>query len=404
MPADCASGTARRRFREQFGQEPVGAAFAPGRVNVIGEHLDYCGLPVLPFALPEGITLAFRARSDDRIRCGTALRGGGTADFRLGKTAPPPGFGRYLHAAGSGLLAGGWLGEGPTRGFDGFLVSTLPAASGLSSSSALVVAAAHALLAVNRPPGALDEADLPRVALDLAAAERGVAIQGGAMDQSIAIGALPGHALRLAFDPPAWTPIPVDPRRFAFLAVFTGTPADKGGAAGRVFDRRVTEAAAALAGLQRALGESGGYAALLARRPRNRLDRAARALPRPLDSRAVHILGEARRVEQAVAALRSGDAEALGALLDASHESLRRHYEVSTAGLDRLVGTARAHGALGARLTGAGLGGSAVALTTPDRAPALLERLRRDYPVAFPATPSGRAGLRPFPGPGRRSP
>lgn len=392
MSAERPSDAAVRRFRQEFGAEPGGAAFAPGRVNIIGEHLDYCGLPVLPFALRQGITLAFRRRSDDRIRCRTALAGAGGADFRLGD-APPSGFGRYLHAAGAGLRSGGWLERRPIRGFDGFLDSDLPAASGLSSSSALVVAAAHALLAVNRPGEEPDEDDLPRLALDLAAAERGVAIQGGAMDQSVALGAVAGCALHLAFCPPAWTRVPVDSEQFAFLAVFTGTPADKGGAAGRVFDRRVEESAAALAGLERRLGASGGYTGLLARRRPATLARAASSLPPPLDKRAAHILQETRRVGQAVAALRAGDAERLGALLDASHESLRRRYQVSTEGLDRLVWTARARGALGARLTGAGLGGSAVVLSAPDRAETLLESLRRDYPVSFRAIPSGRAAL-----------
>ena len=100
-------------------------------------------------------------------------------------------------------------------------------------------------------------------------------------------------------------------------------------------------------------------------------------------------------VGRAASALRRGDAEALGGLLDDSHESLRRDYEVSTEALDRLVRTARDRGALGARLTGAGLGGSAVVLTTPDRASTLLDSLRRDYAVAFPAVPSGPARILP---------
>ncbi len=392
MPAEAAV----RRFRERFARRPVGVSFAPGRVNIIGEHLDYCGLPVLPFALRQGLYLAFRPRSDDRVRCLTTLPGAGVADFRLAED-PPPGFGRYIHAAGAGLAAGGWLGRGPRRGFDGFdgfLEATLPAASGLSSSSALVVAAARALLAVNRDIERNEE-DLRRLALDLAVAERGVAIQGGAMDQSIALGGRAGCALQLAFDPPAWTAVPVDPNRFAFLAVFTGSPADKGGAAGRIFDRRVEEARQALAGLEREIGPSGGYPGLLARHPAAALRRAVRSLPPPLARRATHILEEARRVGRAASALRRGDAEALGGLLDDSHESLRRDYEVSTEALDRLVRTARDRGALGARLTGAGLGGSAVVLTTPDRAAALLDSLRRDYAVAFPAVPSGPARILP---------
>ncbi len=392
---------AARRFEQHFGRPPEAVVFAPGRVNLIGEHLDYCGLPVLPSALSRGIALAFRRRGDPRIRC-LSTEPGHQGEAAVVPDAPPPtaGFGRYLAAAASGLRTGGWV-PGESPGFDGFLASDLPVASGLSSSSALVVAAALALLAAagrlppvgtGIPPGiGIPPPGARRLALDLAAAERGAAIQGGAMDQSVCLGAAAGYALGIAFEPPEWHLVPVDPSRFSFLVAYSGEPADKGGAAGRVYDRRVREARKALALARRALGEPErkdggspggyrhGYPGLVARHSLPDLLAAARRLPDPLGGRFRHLVTEAERVAEARRCLRRGDAEAFGALLDRSHESLRRDYQVSTPKLDALVAEARHAGALGARLTGAGLGGSVVILVPPAAEHPLRRGLRERF-------------------------
>ena len=358
---------AARAFAERFGGRPEAVAFAPGRINLIGEHVDYCGLPVLPAALPQGIALAFRSAPRARIRCRST--GSGYGETQVGLADPAPsGFGRYLSAAAAGLRSGGWIGPG-ARGFGGVLASNLPPASGLSSSSALVVAAALAMLAVNgrlRAGAALSREDQRRLAGDLAEAEHGVAIRGGAMDQSVCLGAAPGHALFIEFKPPRWTQVPVA-RRFSFLAAFSGRRADKGGAAGVLFNRRVRQAEEAISRVQRLLADRSGLPALLRRHGTAALREAGRRLPPSLDRRFRHLVTEADRTRLARLALERGEPTKLGALLDASHESLRRDYEVSTAELDALVRTARDAGAPGARLTGAGLGGSVVILTTPDQ-------------------------------------
>ena len=371
---------ARSAFRKRFHRSPEGVAFAPGRVNLIGEHVDYCGLPVLPAALGRGIALAFGARGDARIRCLSTEPGYGETDVRLGPGSPPDGFGRYLRAAAAGLAAGGWTAE--NAGFDGVLASDLPAAAGLSSSSALVIAGALALLTVRGrlAPGArLPHEDALRLALDLAEAEHGVAIQGGAMDQSICLGAMPGHALHIAFGPPEWTPVPVDPDRFRFLVAHSGQRADKGAAAGAVFDERVRQAQEALRAARAFLPDAVSYPELIANRSPGELTAAADRLPPPLDGRFRHIVTEARRTADAVEQLRTGNATGLGATLDASHESLRRDYEVSTPELNALVEAAQTGGALGVRLTGAGLGGSVVILSLPDRHEAILDHLTEHY-------------------------
>ena len=397
---------ARQAFRERFGHAPDGVAFAPGRMNIIGEHVDYCGLPVLPAALSCGVALAFAARGDGRVRCLSTEPGFGETAFALAEP-PVTGFGRYLGAAATALAAGGWTPGAERIGFDGALAADLPVAAGLSSSSALVVAGALTLLAARgglRPGADLPRQKARRLALDLAAAEHGVAIEGGAMDQSIALAAIPGHALHIAFEPPAWTPVPVDPSRFRFLVAYSGQRADKGGAAGAVFDERVREAREALARVRDRLPETPSYPELVARRSQDELGALAGHLPPPLGARFRHVVSEAQRTAAALKHLRNGDGAALGRVLNASHESLRRDYAVSTPELDALVEAARDAGALGARLTGAGLGGSAVILVAPGREAAvraaLAERYYRPRGIREPrgthlldATPAGPAAL-----------
>lgn len=399
---------AGRAFRTRFGRAPEGVAFAPGRVNLIGEHVDYCGLPVLPAALSHGVALAFAARQDDRVRCLTTAPGFDEADFSLGETRAPAGFGRYLAAAGAALDAGRWT-PGSRAGFDGAIASDLPVAAGLSSSSAVVIAGALALLAVRGrvvPGAGLPDETAMRLALDLADAEHGVAIQGGAMDQSICLGGRRGHALHITFEPRGWTPVPVDPSRFRFVVAYSGRRADKGAAAGRIFDERVRQTREALVLARKFLPDADGYPALLAYHTLPELLAVAVRLPEPLDGRFRHVVTEARRTREAVEHLGKGDAPALGEALDASHESLRRDCEVSTPDLDELVETARVAGALGARLTGAGLGGSVVILASPKREAAIRSHLTERYylprGIAVPqgthlldAAPAGPAFLAP---------
>ena len=271
----------------------------------------------------------------------------------------------------------------------------------------MVIAGALALLAVRRRLRAgarLPRNETKRLAIHLAEAEHGVAIQGGAMDQSVCLGAVPGHALHIAFEPSRWTPVPVDPSRFRFLVAHSGRRADKGGAAGVVFDERVRQAREALRLNREFLPHADSYPALVANHPLPDLLAAADRLPAPLAGRFRHVVTEAGRTAAAARCLEDAAAAAFGETLDASHESLRRDYEVSTPELDELVQAARDAGALGARLTGAGLGGSAVILAPPGRTAAirahLTERYYRPRGIAAPrgahlldATPSGPAAL-----------
>ena len=216
----------------------------------------------------------------------------------------------------------------------------------------------------------------------------------------------PDTPLFLEFDPSRWTPVRVG-GRFSFLAAFTGRRADKGGAAGVIFNRRVRQAEAAVALVRRRLRARGGLPTLLRTHRHAVLRRMGCRLPPPLDRRFRHLVTEADRTWKARRALERGDAARLGALLDASHESLRRDYAVSTPELDELVAAARGGGALGARLTGAGLGGSVVILTDPARRKAVGEALRKRYyrprgitameRFVLEADPAAGAALHPLP-------
>ncbi len=392
---------AREAFTEEFGAPATILVRAPGRVNLIGEHIDYCGLPVLPMAIEREIRVALRPRDDARIRIASASAGFAPRVFEMEPEIAPSPAGdwvNYVKAAAQALVGeDGPLGSGgPRRGLDGLVHSDLPVAAGLSSSSALVVACALAILMANGcdvdaadgPIGRRELADL------LAEGERYVGLRGGGMDQAICLGAREGHAARIEFDPLGWAEIAV-PEDWRFIVADSLVRAEKSGAAREVYNRRTEECRAALAQLADLVdpasrSASGGvtYRALLSGVPAVRLlEEAAGRLDSTLAARFRHVIGESVRVEAAVRALGSADLEAFGRLLQASHRSLRDDYEVSTAELDELVEIASESGAAGARLTGAGLGGCAIAVCDRDREPGVLAALEDRYYAARTVEP-----------------
>ncbi len=316
---------------------------APGRVNLIGEHIDYQRLPVLPMAIQRRVTIAYRLRDDRYVRAASQNHAG-VREFTLSRVSEPEAAGdwvNYLKAAAVAVL-----GKWPIRkGIDAAVVSDLPEAAGLSSSSALLTAFALAILDANgiRPTFAELFSVLPE-------AEQFVGTRGGGMDHAAILAARPGCALLVGFDPPATAPIPI-PQGWNFLAAHSMGEAEKSGDLRREFNSRREAGSRALAKLGlpsygAALGET-------------------ESLPLPTlaeDERMafLHVTGEGTRVAQAVQAMHEGNAAPFGALLTASHQSLRDQLRVSTPELDELVDTALAAGACGARLTGAGFGGFAV--------------------------------------------
>lgn len=395
------------RFTEAFGAPPTHVAFAPGRVNLIGDHTDYNGLPVLPMALQRRVELVLRARPDAVVRVANADPAAERGTFLLSEPLERGRPGHWLNYVKAGAGAVQTLaaerGVAPV-GVDAWVTSDVPVAAGLSSSSALVVATMLALLHTNRITCARAE-----LMARAARAERFVGTEGGGMDQAISLGGRAGHALRIDFEPLTLHAIPI-PDTWRFVVAHSGERAEKSGEAQAVYNARVRACADGLAALTATwtsaertdLGVDGGagvtYARLLARPDLAPVARAETRLDGPTLRCVRHTLTEAQRVLAAAAALARGDAEDFGAAMDASHASLADDYGVSTPRLDALVTEARRAGAHGARLTGAGLGGSMVALTdehTEESVRAALLRRLRDFavedPVVFTAVASDGA-------------
>lgn len=370
-------------FRNAFRGDPSLFVRAPGRVNLIGEHVDYNGLPVLPMALQREVALLLRPREDMEVRLMNVGGEFGERRFGVSSNVDPYAtgdWGNYAKAAVQALARlvtrergsnGGPRGRA-LRGFEAVLDSDVPVASGLSSSSAVVIATGLATLAANgRTLPLLDMAEL------MAEAERYTGTRGGGMDQAISLGALVGTATRIAFAPLGMTSVPV-PRAWRFVVASSLVRAEKSGGAQAAYNARTRECRQALerVWLRVRGGGEPSYAALVAGRSSRELLAAAEAvLEEPLLRRFRHVVTEAERVDAAEAALRGGDLRRFGALMDASHESLATDYEVSSPVLDALVAEARTAGAAGARLTGAGFGGCVVAVCAREEEDALLARL-----------------------------
>lgn len=324
-------------------------------MNLIGEHIDYHNLPVLPMAIQRGIRVAWTARAGARISARS--RQFGQREFEWLSRLEPSSAGdweNYVKAAAQ-AVAERW---GVGRGIDAEVDSDLPAAAGLSSSSALLTAFMIALLRANGVEPRFEElmAVLPE-------AEHFVGTRGGGMDHAAVLAGEPGAAVLVRFAPVGVQAVPVPPD-WAFLAVHSMVVAEKSGAVRAEYNRR------RMAGV-RAFEKAG-------REPLE--DEEQRAY--------LHVTAEARRVESAVEALRSADADRFGEALNASHESLRDLLRVSCPALDELVAIARQAGAIGARLTGAGFGGFAIVACRRQERDRIAARIRREY---F----EGRPGFQP---------
>jgi galactokinase len=368
-------------FRKAFPEAtPTHYSRAPGRVNLIGEHTDYNGLPVFPMALRQEIRVLFSARDDNIVRIVNHNDEFGRREFGISEEIPPgqPGdWANYLKAPCQALSRR----LGHLKGFDALVSSNLPVASGLSSSSALVIAVGQVVLTVNESP-------LPTLefAEEMAEAERYTGTRGGGMDQAISAGALKGHASRIEFEPLRMfeTPVPTDWR---FVVAHTLVRAEKSGPAQVAYNRRTRECREALGDVGEALsgedwaqGHTPSYRQLLEHIClQDLVDLGEQRLEGVLQRRFRHVVTEASRVYDAEHAMRRGDRLTFGLLMNSSHESLRDDYEVSSAELDALVVLAQEAGADGARLTGAGFGGCIVALAAEDRVTRVLDVLEEGF-------------------------
>lgn len=393
----------RREFQSVYSESPTHLVRAPGRVNLVGEHIDYCGLSVLPIAIQRRVTLVMRPREDTRVRVTSSAFDFELRTFELGEAIPryPGGdWGNYVKAGVQAIVA--HLASRPVNhrsgvplgGFDGLIESDLPPAAGLSSSSALVVASGLATLAANglevtplsdasrnadARQGILSRAQL---AGNLAHGERYVGTAGGGMDQAVCLLARAGKALRIDFEPLRTTPIPI-PEDWRFVVAHSFVRAEKTKSALSIYNQRTRQAREAQEIVWDALNPSGGsgsYSDLLADHvPHELLVAAEDNLHPMLRRRFRHIVTEAQRVTRAQAALETADLSRFGEILTESHRSLRDDYEVSIVELDDLAGIMEEAGAAGARLTGAGLGGCAIGVCAGAQVDAVCDALRADF-------------------------
>lgn len=345
---------ATQLFTTAFGTEPDGVWAAPGRVNLIGEHTDYNAGLCLPIALPHRTFVALRRRNDDQVRLVSSLNPASVWSGSVTEIVPGGVRGWVSYAGGPAWAlrdAGHQVG-----GFDAAFTSCVPLGAGLSSSAAIECAAALAINDTFDLGIGLDDAGRAELARLSVRAENEVSkAPTGGLDQAASLRCTPGHALLLDARDSSVAQVAFDlpPAGLALLVI--DTRAHHSLVDGQYGARRATcEAAAATLGIP-------------SLREVDDLDEALSRLDDDLMRRRVrHVVTEIRRVEEFAALVSDGRVREVGPLMDASHASLRDDYEVSCVELDVAVDTARQAGALGARMTGGGFGGSAIALIPSD--------------------------------------
>ncbi len=340
-------------------------AFAPGRVNLIGEHTDYNEGFVLPMAIAPGVAIAFRPRADRRVRAHAAAFGE-SRDFALDGLRPGSVEGWAGYVAGVAWALASAVGRLP--GLDLVIDSDLVIGAGLSSSAALEVAAARALS---------DAAGLSWNAVEMArlcrrAENEFVGVPCGLMDQFAAAASREGCATLLDCRSLETQIVPL-PDEAVIAVMDTGIRRELARSAYR--DRRAA-CDAAVAVLRSVAPEVRALRDV----PRDLLDRVRSRLDPVVYRRALHVVEENARPPALAAAFRAGDMAAAGQLMNQSHASLRDLYEVSSVELDRVTDLARAHPAcFGARMTGAGFGGCAIALVRRDGADQFVRTVGASY-------------------------
>ncbi len=339
-------------FEEIYGSAPLGIWSAPGRVNLIGEHTDYNQGFVLPFAINRRTVVALGAREDSTVRVASAYADE-VAEIALADLAPerlrdwsayPLGVAWALGQFGADLSA--------VPGVDLYLESTVPVGAGLSSSAAIESAVAVALNDVWQL--GLDRETLARVGQ--LAENKAVGAPTGIMDQSASLLGRHDHAVFLDCRSleSQLVPLGFAEAGLELLVIDTGVSHDHatGGYAAR---RESCERGAALLGVPSLRDLSV-----------DDLPRAREVLDDETFRRVRHVITENQRVLDTVRVLRESGPLAIGDLLDASHISMRDDFEISVPELDLAVETAQANGAIGARMTGGGFGGAAIALVPSD--------------------------------------
>lgn len=348
--------------------------FAPGRVNLIGEHIDYNGGLVMPAAVTLGIEAACRLRSDHLVRLHSSddpLAVEIDLDRPI-KPDPARGWGNYP----AGVLSELRFQGADLRGTDVLFTTTLPQGAGLSSSAAMEVLTAFSFLALAKAP----TDDLKAIArLCQKVENQFVGVNCGIMDQfAVALGR-EDCALLLDCESQDYRYVPVTLGAYALVIMNTSRER-------RLTDSKYNERRAECDAVLQLLGTDAPQNGLVHAQWRDVLAHVADPV---LQRRVRHVISEQARVEQASRVLEVGDLVTFGKLLTESHASLRDDYEVTGPCLDAIVGAALlAPGCLGARMTGAGFGGCAIALVEQERIPDFAASVRSAYLATTGLTPS----------------
>jgi len=359
--------TITQAFRSRFAAPPAFIIRAPGRVNIIGEHTDYNDGFVLPMAIDRAVWIALRPRRDRQVIV-HSLDFDEAAEFSLDNLHKGKGWPEYIKG-----VAWAFQVEGHgLKGWEGVMTGDVPIGAGLSSSAALELAAARAFAAVSD----LEWEPVKMARLGLKAEVEWVGLNCGIMDQMICAAAQAGHALFLDCRSLDFEQIPLP----GGLSVAVLDTATRRGLVDSDYNERRAQCDAAVRFFGvRALRDV----------DRQTFETRAGQLDPLTRRRARHVIRENERVSQAVAAMRRGDMERLGGLLDASHASLRDDFEVSSPALDSMVEIARqAAGCFGARMTGAGFGGCAVALVRAEKVQEFSLHVAQEYTRQTGLTPS----------------
>lgn len=348
------------QFTAHFGHRPTKLAVAPGRVNLLGEHTDYNEGYVLPCAIDRYLCVAVARRYDNLGRCQSPGHQETSASLSLlSPRTAPPGWARYPLGIAWAL---GEMGRAP-GGFELFVHSDLPAGAGLASSAALTCATGLALTALSGD--CLSSNELAQACQR--AENEFVGAPTGPMDQMICLHGLEGAALLLDCRDLSIELVPFDPGRSGYDLLIFDTQIHHdltdGGYAARRRDCANAAHRLGLVALRDLTLELADSAAHLLSETENRL--------------AAHVLSENRRTLDGARLLAANDIASFARLFSASHESLRDDFLVSCAELDTVVDAALSAGAAGARMTGAGFGGCAIALVEKSRSEAVVDAVQR---------------------------
>ncbi|MBO7436145.1 galactokinase [bacterium] len=412
-------------YEKTFASEEVVVVRAPGRVNLIGEHTDYNGFPVMPMAISRDMLIVAGASKDNVISFANVIPSFQGGSFTIERNIPPyqsGDWGNYIKSATQGLIDF-WGTEEGLKGLKMVIDGNVPLASGLSSSAAFTVAAAEAILAINGRT--IDPVVFAEV---MAKSDHYVGMASGGMDQSISILGQAGKCLKIDFYP-IRTQLVTLPKEADILVCHSRVKAAKAGNARIAYNMRTVECRIAYMLLHKLAGKAGakeptmlydwfanetegfddalnkietalvdeGYTVKMIAEALGVseeyaakevcLTKTGEVMPEPpggfqVKKRARHVISEARRVEDSVKLL-NGDsdnkAEAFGLLMDQSHASCRDDYEISCEELNALVEAGKAAGSYGSRLTGAGFGGCTVHLIPKGKGEEFIKKIHEAY-------------------------